>query len=204
MARGPLSSAHLLWLLLGALVPMLLLLDFVVGDSEPLEVFVHADLRVRQDGGAQLIYTGPLEGEAAINGMQVRGTHGLAEGTYPWRPTPLEGSLTLSLDGDFLQTGESGALGRHKKGFVASYKQRDRQRADRMGSPTIPCRGHIDVVSLEELPGARGMSAMGKAELHLDLICTGTGADLMWGSGDERVFTLEGILVVNAEAQQAE
>ncbi|MED5370266.1 MAG: hypothetical protein VX899_04555 [Myxococcota bacterium] len=204
MARGPLSSAHLLWLLLGALVPMLLLLDFFVGDSQPLDVSVHTDLRLREDGGPQRIFTGPLEGEAAINGLQVRGTHGLAEGTYPWRPTPLEGSFTLRLDGDFLETGDQGALGRHSQGFTATWRQRDRRRADRLGSPAIPCRGHIDVVSLEALSGARGMSAMGRSELHLDLICTGTGADLMWNSGDERVFTVEGILVVGAEAQRGD
>lgn len=195
MSRGPIRSAHLLWLLLGSLVPMLLFLDFLVGESGRREVFLQADLRVRQDGAPPFALAGPLTGEAAIDGLLVGGEVQLTEGRYPWRPTPREGSFTLRLDSDFLQNGQPGV---RTQGFVASYQERDLERADRWASPLTPCEGRIEVVELLTRPGAKGLSAVDAAVLNVDLLCTGTGPDLLWGTGDERVWAIEGPLEVKA------
>lgn len=197
MARGPIRSAHLLWLLLGCLVPVLLFLDFLVGESGRREVFLQADLRVRQDGSAPLALGGPLVGEAAINGLQVGGSVQLTEGRYPWRPVDREGSFSLRLDSDFLQNGQPGV---RTEGFVASYRERDLTRADRWAAPLTPCTGRIEVVELtaSSRPGAKGLAAVDAAVLKVDLLCTGAGPDLLWGTGDERVWAIEGDLEVKA------
>ena len=195
MSRGPIRSAHLLWLLLGSLVPMLLFLDFLVGESGRREVFLQADLRVRQDGASPLALSGPLRGEAAIDGLLVGGDVQLTEGRYPWRPVARQGSFTLRLDTSFLQDGQPGI---RTQGFVASYQERDLERADGWATPLTPCEGRIQVVELLTRPGAKGLSAVDAALLKVDLLCTGTGTDLLWGTGDERVWAIEGSLEVKA------
>lgn len=194
MARGPIRSAHLLWLLLGCLVPLLLFLDFLVGESGRREVFLQADLRVRQDGAAPLALSSPLAGEAAIDGLQVGGAVQLTEGRYPWRPVPREGSFSLRLEGSFLEDGQPGV---RTQGFVASYQERDLEGAP-WPAPLTPCEGRVEVLELLTRPGAKGLAAVDAAALKVDLLCTGTGPDLLWGTGDERVWAIEGSLNLKA------
>ncbi len=174
---------------------MLLFLDFLVGESGRREVFLQADLRVRQDGSAPLALAGPLAGEAAIDGLKVGGPVHLTEGRYPWRPIEREGQFSLRLDSAFLQNGQPGV---RSEGFVASYRERDLSRADRWATPLTPCTGRIEVVELTTRPGAKGMAAVDAGVLKVDLLCTGAGPDLLWGTGDERVWAIEGGLEVRA------
>lgn len=199
MARGPIRSAHLLWLLLGCLVPVLLLLDFLVGESGRREVFLQADLRVRQDGASPLALAGPLAGEAATDGLQVGGTVQLTEGQYPWPAVEREGSFSLRLDSSFMKDSQPGV---RTQGFVASYQERD---LDGVGSPAplTPCQGRIEVLELVAPLWSgqpEGLAAVDAARLKVDLLCTGTGPDLLWGTGDERVWAIEGPLEVKAGA----
>ena len=201
MSRGPILSAHMLWLLLGALVPVLLFLDYLVGESGSREVFLRADLRVRQDGASPLALAGPLVGEAAVDGLQVGGALQLTEGRYPWRPVAREGSFSLRLDSSFLKNAQPGI---RTQGFVASYQERSLE-ASGWPAPLTPCRGRIEVVELAAplwsgQPSAKGLAAVDAAVLQVDLLCTGTGPDLLWGTGDERVWAIEGPLEVKAGA----
>ncbi|MFT5583272.1 MAG: hypothetical protein ACI9VR_000850 [Cognaticolwellia sp.] len=201
MVRGPIRSAHLLWLLLGCLVPVLLFLDFLVGESGRREVFLQADLRVRLDGASPLALAGPLVGEAAVDGLQVGGALRLTEGRYPWRPVAREGIFSLRLHSSFLENAQPGV---RTQGFVASYQERSLEGAG-WPAPLTPCQGRIEVIELAAplwsgQPGAWGLAAVDAAVLKVDLLCTGTGPDLLWGTGDERVWAIEGPLEVKAGA----
>lgn len=134
------------------------------------------------------------EGAVAPTGLRVQGTGPLRESRYPWRPTDFEGQFTIRFGPDALDPARSGTT---TTDFVATYSVRDTQRADGLGTPPIPCRGEVVLGELKAGKG-RGVAALQAASLQLDLLCTGAGADLAFGTQDDRVWTLVGPVSLRA------
>ncbi|MCP4804706.1 MAG: hypothetical protein GY913_00870 [Proteobacteria bacterium] len=187
MEWARLKSSSLVWLLLGGLVPVLFLLDWAVQSSGSREVWLDAQLQVGLDGQDSLLLAAPLEGDVDEGRLEVSGAGLLREGRYPWRPTPFEGAFTLRIDNDFLTHPDEGNFG-------ASFRIRQVDRADGLGTPPIPCTGDLSVRALRLARDSDDLTGVEAAELDLDLICTSVGPDLLWNSGDERVWMISGPL----------
>jgi len=175
---------RLLWLLLGALLPLLFLLEWAVDRSGRRDHTVEAELSVRLDGGDPHTLALPLQAWHQDEGVTLRGTGRLQGARYPWKPTPMEATTELRLSNGFLNDSSKGV---RNEGFVASLVLRDTSRADRLGMPVIPCSGAILVEEVELVD-----ANLSQLRLRLDLTCTSSGPDLQWGSGDERVWSLVG------------
>jgi hypothetical protein len=134
------------------------------------------------------------EGAASPAGLRVQGSGPLREGAYPWLPTPYEGHFTIRFGADALDPARSGTT---TTDFVASYSVRDTRRADDLGTPPIPCRGEVRIEELKAGKG-RGVASLEAASLQLDLLCTGAGADLVFGTPDDRVWTVVGPVSLRA------
>ena len=185
MEWARLKSSSLVWLLLGAVVPLLFLLDWAVQSSGSREVWLEAEFRVGLDGQDPLLLATALEGDVDEGRLEVRGAGLLREGRYPWRPTSYEAELTLRLERDFLE--DPGH-------FTASYRLRRVSRPDGLSTPPIPCKGEISVRDLRLARDSEDLTGVEAAELDVELICTSSGNDLLWNTGDERVWMVSGPL----------
>lgn len=175
---------RMLWLLLGALIPLLFLLDWAVGRSGRRAFIVEAELSLRLDGGDPLTLALPLDAMHDREGLSLTGTAALQGARYPWKPTPLEASLDLRLSQELLDDPNKGA---REQGFIASLVLKDTSRPDGLGMPRIPCGGAILVEELRS--EAQELLQM---RLRLDLLCSSSGPDMRWNTGDERVWTMSG------------
>ena len=175
---------RLLWLLLGALVPLLFLLDWAVGTSGRRNFEMQAELAVRLDGGDPLTLAIDLAAEHTEEGVELSGTAPLQQFHYPWKPTPVEASFWLRLNHELLDSSQEGS---RLDDFAASLTIKDTTRSDGRSGPPLPCRGNLVI---EELRWNE--EALGAVSLRVDLLCTSSGPDLAWGTGDERVWMLTG------------
>ncbi len=175
---------RLLWLLLGALLPLLFLLEWAVDRSGRRDHTVEAELSVRLDQGDPHTLALPLEAWHQDDGLTLKGTGRLQGARYPWKATPIEATTELRLSDGFLADPSNGV---RNEGFVASLVLRDTSRADGLGMPRIPCTGAILVEKMELVN-----DNLSQLRLRLDLACTSSGPDLKWGSGDERTWGLVG------------
>ena len=175
---------RLLWLLMGALVPLLFLLDWAVGTSGRRTYAMQAELAVRLDGADPLTLAVPLEPVHGPEGLELTGTARLQEFHYPWKATPLAATFWLRLDRELIENHVDG--GRHD-GFVASLTVTDESRSDGLSTPPFPCEGDLVVERMHGTP-----NQLDEANIRVDLLCTSSGPDLKWNSGDERVWALTG------------
>jgi hypothetical protein len=83
---------------------------------------------------------------------------------------------------------EAGGGDWREDGFTASLTTRRVTRSDGLGQPTVPCRGRLR----SDLAGSGALGRWERAFLDFDLICTGSGPDLRFGTGDENVWTIVG------------
>lgn len=175
---------RLLWLLLGALVPLLFLLDWAVGTSGRRNFEMQAELAVRLDGGDPLTLAIDLAAEHTEEGVELSGTAPLQQFHYPWKPTPVEASFWLRLNHELLDSTQEGS---RLDDFAASLTIKDTTRSDGRSGPPLPCQGNLVIEDLRW-----NEEALGAVSLRLDLLCTSSGPDLAWGTGDERVWMLTG------------
>ncbi len=182
MARR-LEGSRLVWLLLGSLVPLLFLLDWLVDRGAPHGLSLDAQIQVRADGQDPWVFAAPLNGLIGGSGLSVTARAPLRTAIYPWLATPYEAEVDLAISPAVLQLGP----GVYERGFTTSIRVWDARRADGLGTPTIPCSGRLTALELV-LEGEE----IKRADLDLDLICTAAGEDLRWRSGDERVWVLTG------------
>lgn len=186
-----LKSWSALWLFLGLCIPALFALDFVVKKSESREVWLESHLEIQADGQDPLLLTTDLDGHIAAEGLQVSGADVLREARYPWRPVAVEGAFVLRLDREFLASTEQGV---RRAGFAASYRIREIERSDGFSTPNVPCSGEIEILELALDPNATSMHGIRSAALKVDLVCTSAGRDLLWRTGDERGWIIQGTL----------
>jgi hypothetical protein len=193
MARR-LEGSRLVWLLLGSLVPLLFVLDWLVDRGSPQDLSLDAQLQVRADGQDPWVLALRLDGLSSRGGLALSGRAPLRTAIYPWLETPFEAEFMLTVGPQLLAAGP----GEYEQDFTASLLIRDARRADGLGTPIIPCSGKLSAAELE-LDGDQ----LREAELELDLICTSAGDDLRWRSGDERVWTVAGPLRIKERTGRA-
>jgi hypothetical protein len=189
--RAPL----LLFILLCSLMPTLVLVQRWVAPKAPSTPQLSGTLQISVEGQAPFILPITLF-ESTQNppqlGLSLQGQGALQEGTYPWNTLPFEGTFSLRLN---LES-QAPAASEFKMEWAASYSERLLSRPDGLGLAPLPCKGSIQRVNSEKSkdPNLQGLSAYSKLQLALDLNCTSAGADLLWSSGDEKVWTIKGPL----------
>lgn len=189
---GPLkfNSPLLMGILLGSLMPLLYLVQWVVKKSGDHESWLNGTLEVRVDNQAPLILPINLHQGHSARGLTLQGSGTLQQGNYPWEPTPFEGSFFLHLDTETQAPG-----GRQEKlEWAASYSERLTSRPDGLGLPPLPCKGTVEPLKLRRSSGEEGLAAFKELQLAVELSCASAGADLLWSSGDERTWTVRGPL----------
>lgn len=194
MVLPKLNSPLLLGILLGALMPLLYLVQWVVKQSGEQERWLHGTLEVRVDNQAPLILPINLHEGQSAQGLTLQGSSVLQEGDYPWEPTPFEASFFLHLDPE--QHAPEGP--REKLDWAASYTERLTSRPDGLGLPPLPCKGSVEPLKVTPRSGGAGLNAYKDLQLALELSCASAGADLLWSSGDERTWTVRGPLSLSS------
>ena len=189
MSRARATFPLLLGILLGSSLPILFVVQAVRDKGLDEQVWVDAELTVRVEGHEALVYTAELT-EVEPSPLIIGASSMLRQAEFPWDPTPFEASFRLRLDERLLR---EGTAGEHPDGWSASWTERLVTRPDGLGLPPIPCEGLIVVknVTLAD-PDAVGIARLEQLDLALDIRCTSAGADLVWHSGDERTWTIEG------------
>ena len=194
MGLSKLNSPLLLGILLGSLMPLLYLVQWVVKQSGEQERWLNGTLEVRIDNQAPLILPINLHEGHSAQGLTLQGSGVLQEGDYPWEPTLFEASFFLHLETERQAPG--GPQG--KLDWAASYTERLTSRADGLGLPPLPCKGSVEPLKIARRSGEEGLSAFQDLQLALELSCASAGADLLWSSGDERTWTVRGPLSLSA------
>lgn len=190
MGRLKLNTPLLLGILLGSLMPMLYLVQWVVKRGTPQETWLNGTLHVSVEGQKPLILPINLHEEHSSQGTSLQGTGTLQEGAYPWEPVPFEAQFFLHLDSANQAPNDSNP----KLEWAASYSERLTTRNDGLGLPPLPCKGSIEVLDQEKSTQELGLSAFSELRVAVDLACTSAGSDLLWSSGDEKVWTIRGPL----------
>jgi hypothetical protein len=187
-ARVRFTYPLLVGVLLGSSLPVLLLVQFFLDSRRPLVVWMEGNLTIRGDGGAPLLLGAEFTRSEARGVLTFSATEGLVQGVFPWEPTPYEGSLTLRLGEEVLE-----ATGEYAQGWTATWRERLTTRADGLGTPPIPCEGRVGVTEVSPPPAQRVSPAeLETLVLALELRCTSAGRDLLWNTGDERTWLIEG------------
>jgi hypothetical protein len=185
----------LLFILLSSLMPTLVLVQRLVSPKVVSVPQLSGTLQVSIEGQAPLILPLVLQDSAQPEtqpGLVLQGQSVLQESEYPWNPMPFEGTFSLRLSLESLAP----AAGNFNMEWAASYSERLLSRPDGLGLPPLPCKGSIQLVDSKKSKDtdAIGLSAYTQLQLALDLHCTAAGADLLWSSGDEKVWTIKGPL----------
>ena len=81
--------------------------------------------------------------------------------------------------------------GVHQEGFLASYTVRELSHPEGWGIPPVPCQGRLRV---EELLWGEEENRPDSATIFVDLICESAGPDLIFNTGDEHIWKLDGPL----------
>lgn len=204
MAWARSSFQLVLVLLLASLVPLLFFLDYLVERGGRRAAWVEAELHVRLDGQESLFLAVPLApvGDGAAKavtdiahaGVEVEGRAILRQDHYPWEPTPYEARFWLRLDPALLADATPGL---REQGFAASYTLRQTTRADGLGMPPVPCQGHLLIRELTFTAShgdAPRLDDLDELAMNVDLLCTAAGPDLLFDTGDERTWAIEGTL----------
>jgi hypothetical protein len=185
----------LLFILLSSLMPTLVLVQRLVSPNTASTPQLSGTLQVSIEDQDPLILPLFLEDSAQVEsqpGLALQGKSVLQEGEYPWKPVPFEGTFFLRLGLESLAP----AAGDFKMEWAASYSERLLSRPDGLGLPPLPCKGSIELLDSKKSKDTdqTGLGAYAKLQLALDLRCTAAGADLLWSSGDEKVWTIKGPL----------
>lgn len=186
MRRLRVTTPLLLGVLLGASLPMLLVVQFFLDRGERAALRLESRLEVRVEGQDPLILTAALAPSSAGGGVTLGGTGRLVQSVFPWDPTAIEATFQLRLSPEVLA-----APGEHTEGWAASYRERVTTRLDGLGIPPVPCEGRVVLKEIERR-GDGPDAPLSALDMALDLRCTSAGADLRWHSGDERTWTIEG------------
>lgn len=190
MNRSRFSTPLLLGILLGSLMPILYLVQLVVKRGDLEDSWLEGTLEVSVEGQEALILPVKLQEQASGQGMTFQGIEILQEGDYPWKPVPFEAKLWLHLETESQTPGS----GEPKLEWAASYSERLTTRTDGLGLPPLPCKGDVRLLDSQRTSGGEGLQAFSTLALALDLNCTSAGADLLWSSNDEKVWTVRGPL----------
>lgn len=192
--RAPL----LLFIVLCSLMPTLVLVQRWVAPDASANPQLSGTLQISVEGQAPFILPINLF-ESTQNppqpGLNLQGQGVLQEGTYPWNALPFKATFTLRLN---LES-QAPAAGDFKMEWAASYSERLLSRPDGLGLAPLPCKGSIQLVDSKKSKDLtqQGLSAYSQLQLALDLNCTSAGADLLWSSGDEKVWTIVGPLGIH-------
>ena len=188
MDRVRITYPLLVGILLGSSLPVLVLVQYLLNRGGAGETWLESRLAVSQEGAQPLLHSTDLRPEGQ-DPLTVSGTGRLLQDAFPWEPSSVQATFTLRLTPEIL-----GVVGEHTTGWSASYRERDTTRADGLGIPPLPCVGRVVVKVAEGRRGAAPVNAldMEALELALELRCRSAGADLIWHTGDERVWTVEG------------
>ncbi len=189
MSRARATFPLLLGILLGSSLPTLFVVQALRDKGLDEQVWLDAELTVRVDGHEPLVYTAELA-ELADSPLIVGAHAMLRQAAFPWDATPFEAAFRLRIDERLLR---EGTAGEHPDGWAASWTERLVTRPDGLGLPPSPCEGLVIVKGVELAdPDATGLARLARLDLALDVRCTSAGADLLWDSGDERTWTVEG------------
>ena len=190
MGFPKINSPLLLGILLGCLMPLLYLVQWVVKQSGEQEAWLNGTLEVRIDNQAPLILPINLHEGHSERGLTLQGSGTLQESNYPWEPTTFEASFFLHLETQpQAPDGQKGKLN-----WAASYSERLTSRPDGLGLPPLPCKGTVEPLKLSRRSGEEKLSDFKDLQLAIELSCASAGADLLWSSGDERTWTVRGPL----------
>lgn len=199
MKRSRITTPVLLIILLSSLMPTLYIVQLLVTPGGPAYSWLTGSLMVSVEGQSphilqlNLYESSDLEAQP---GLILKGTGVLQEDEYPWKDIPFEGAFSLNLG---LES-QAPATGNFKMEWAASYSERLLSRPDGLGLPPLPCKGSVELLKSEksEISGSKGLKRYDKLQLALDLNCTSAGADLLWSSGDEKVWTIRGPLALSS------
>lgn len=204
MAWARSSFQLALVLLLASLIPLLFFLDYLVEQGGRRAAWVEAELHASLDGQESLFLAVPLApvgggatkefSDMAHAGLEVEGRGVLRQDHYPWEATPYEARFWLRIDPALLTNPRPGI---HEEGFAASFTLRQTTRSDGLGLPPVPCKGHLlvrDLTFSHSSSDKTSLEDLKELSMNIDLLCTAAGPDLLFNTGDERTWTLEGTL----------
>jgi hypothetical protein len=196
MARYRLTLPLIIGITLGSLMPILYFVQLLLDKGAESEVWVEGSLAVSIDNQNSLSMPVVLVESESEAGLHLSAVTLLQQGEYPWDPTPWEGSLHITLNYELL---ENALRAHHHDSWSAWFSERLVSRSDRLGLPPIPCTGIVSVRELEktedwEENSQITLDSLQDLSLSIDLQCTSAGADLIWNTGDEKTWTIEGPL----------
>ncbi len=185
MRRLRVTTPLLLGVLLGASLPAMLVVQFFLDRRGGAPPQFQSHLTIRIEGQEPLLLSAAITPSSSGGGLLLEAEGRLVQSVFPWDPTAIEASLQLRLSPEVLA-----ASGEYTEGWTASYRERLTTRIDGLGIPPVPCEGRV---AIEEIALRGGPAAApGSLDLALDLRCTSAGEDLIWGSEDDRTWTVEG------------
>jgi hypothetical protein len=193
MNRSRFSTPLLLGILLGSLMPVLYLVQWALQRGDALESWLNGTLKVSVEGQEPLILPINLHQESSEKGLTLQGTATLQDSKYPWKPVPFEATFWLHLDSEIRAPGNTGA----KLEWAASYSERLLSRTDGLGIPPLPCKGSLERTEWTSASNPQSLGDWSELALAVNLTCTSAGSDLLWSSGDERVWTIQGPLALS-------
>lgn len=189
MDRARVTYPLLIGILLGSSLPILVLVQFLLDRGGRGETWLEGQLAVRQEGAPPLLYNAALT-PSSPGALSLNSTSKLLQSAFPWEPTEVQASLSIRLSSTvFTQADRDPA-----EGWWASYRERDTTRADGLGVPPLPCEGRIVVTESKADGSPISLGDLDTLDLAVDLLCTSAGPDLLWHTGDERTWSLEGPL----------
>jgi hypothetical protein len=196
MARYRLTLPLIIGITLGSLMPMLYLVQLFMDKGYDAEVWVEGSLAVSVDGQNSLSMPVVLIESESEAGLHLSAVTLLQQGEYPWDPTPWEATIHLTLNYELL---ENALRAHHHDSWSAWFTERLVARSDHLGLPPIPCTGIVSIRELEkqgtwEDSPKINLEMLKELSLSIDLQCTSAGSDLVWNTGDEKTWTIEGPL----------
>jgi len=188
MDRVRITYPLLVGILLGSSLPVLVLVQHLLNRGGAGETWLEARLAVSQEGAQPLLHSTTLSPDGQ-DLLTMTGSGRLLQDAFPWEPSEVQATFSLRLTPELL-----GVVGEHSDGWSASYRERNTTRADGLGVPPLPCVGRVVVTEAKPRAEVAPVSVqdMEVLELALELRCSSAGADLIWHTGDERTWTVEG------------